>query len=84
MTPNEKYFQHVDWVIDEAIKRGITIFLVPTWARWMNTGRVSREGVELNRRSLVRSSYHLQRGKRSVLRSLRREEISLLAQDHGR
>lgn len=29
--PNEKYFQHVDYVIDLALKYGIVIALLPTW-----------------------------------------------------
>lgn len=29
--PNEKYFEHVDWVIREAEKRGLIIALLPTW-----------------------------------------------------
>jgi hypothetical protein len=29
--PNEKYFQHVDYVIDLAAKYGIVIALLPTW-----------------------------------------------------
>ena len=40
--PNEAYFRHIDWVVDEAHKRGITIALVPTWGRYINgvRGRV--------------------------------------------
>lgn len=30
-TPNEAYFSHVDWVVAEADRRGILIFLVPTY-----------------------------------------------------
>lgn len=29
--PNEKYFQHVDYVIDKAKEYGLTIALLPTW-----------------------------------------------------
>ena len=29
--PNEAYFAHVDWVIDEAAKRGLYMGLLPTW-----------------------------------------------------
>lgn len=29
--PNEKYFQHVDYIIDAAAKVGLTIALLPTW-----------------------------------------------------
>lgn len=29
--PNEKYFAHVDWVIEKAAEKGIFIGLLPTW-----------------------------------------------------
>lgn len=29
--PNEKYFQHVDYIVDEAARVGLTIALLPTW-----------------------------------------------------
>lgn len=31
LTPNEKYFEHVDWVIKKAGEKGIFIALLPTW-----------------------------------------------------
>jgi hypothetical protein len=35
LRPNEKYFEHVDWIIDAANKRGIYIGLLPTWGdKW--------------------------------------------------
>jgi len=30
-TPNEAYFSHVDWILDQADQRGITIFLTPAY-----------------------------------------------------
>jgi hypothetical protein len=30
-TPNERYFQHVDWVIAQAAVRGLYVGLLPTW-----------------------------------------------------
>ena len=30
-TPNEVYFKHIEWVIDEADKNGLYIALLPTW-----------------------------------------------------
>ena len=30
-TPNEAYFQHVDWVIDQAALRGMTMFITPLY-----------------------------------------------------
>lgn len=33
--PNEAYFKHVDFIINEAQKRGLTIALLPSWAdKW--------------------------------------------------
>ncbi len=32
---NEAYFQHVDWIVQEANKRGLYIAMLPTWGdRW--------------------------------------------------
>lgn len=31
LKPNEKYFEHVDWVIRKAYEKGIFIGLLPTW-----------------------------------------------------
>jgi len=33
--PNEKYFAHIDWVVDRAGELGLTIALLPTWGdKW--------------------------------------------------
>jgi hypothetical protein len=37
-TPNEAYFEYADWVIGEAAKRGILVFLVPTYLGHRNPG----------------------------------------------
>lgn len=29
--PNEKYFEHVDWIIDRAAEKGLFMGLLPTW-----------------------------------------------------
>jgi hypothetical protein len=35
LTPNEKYFENVDWVIKKAEEKGICIGLLPTWGdKW--------------------------------------------------
>ena len=35
MTPNEPYFQHVDWVVRKAAEKGIFIGILPTWGdKW--------------------------------------------------
>lgn len=31
---NDKYFDFVDFCVDEAAKRGILVMLVPTWGRY--------------------------------------------------
>ena len=37
-TPNEAYFQHADWVIQEAAARGIQILLAPAYLGWPGEG----------------------------------------------
>ena len=33
--PNEKYFEHVDWVVDKAAENGIYVGMLPTWGdKW--------------------------------------------------
>ncbi len=33
--PNEKYFAHVDWVVDRAAELGLTVAMLPTWGdKW--------------------------------------------------
>lgn len=34
--PNEKYWKHVDWVIDKAAEKGLYIGLLPTWGSHVN------------------------------------------------
>jgi len=35
LTPNERYFEHVDWVIKAAAEKGLYIGLLPTWGdKW--------------------------------------------------
>jgi hypothetical protein len=35
LTPNEAYFQHVDWVVKKAAEKGIFIGMLPTWGdKW--------------------------------------------------
>jgi hypothetical protein len=35
LTPNEKYFLHVDWVVKKAAEKGIYIGMLPTWGdKW--------------------------------------------------
>jgi hypothetical protein len=34
--PNEKYFEHVDWIVTKATSLGLTIGMLPTWGdKWM-------------------------------------------------
>jgi hypothetical protein len=35
--PNEKYFEHVDWVVNKAAELGLYIGMLPTWGdKWMS------------------------------------------------
>ena len=36
-TPNEKYFQHSDWVIRKAAEKGIQVFLAPIYLGYIGT-----------------------------------------------
>ena len=36
--PNEDFFEFVDWVVEQASRRGLLVWLVPTWSRFVNTG----------------------------------------------
>jgi hypothetical protein len=36
-TPNEKYFEHADWVIRKAAEKGITVFLAPIYLGYIGT-----------------------------------------------
>jgi hypothetical protein len=36
--PNEAYFQHVDWVLDEMARRGLVAGLLPTWGSHWKQG----------------------------------------------
>lgn len=32
--PNEAYFEHADWVVQQALDRGLTLFLAPAYLGW--------------------------------------------------
>src|SRR6185369_16462093 len=34
--PNDKYFQHVDWAVDQMAKRGMYCAMLPTWGSNVN------------------------------------------------
>ena len=36
--PNEPYFQHIDWAIDEANRAGLWVALLPSWGSYWKTG----------------------------------------------
>ncbi|NEQ70922.1 MAG: DUF4038 domain-containing protein [Symploca sp. SIO2D2] len=50
--PNPVYFEHVDWVLEQSAKRGLTIALLPTWGKWATpwewTGATDREELMAN------------------------------------
>jgi hypothetical protein len=33
------YWDHVDWVVDQANQRGLYVAMLPSWGRWVNDGR---------------------------------------------
>jgi hypothetical protein len=35
LAPNLRYFEHVDYVIDQAARYGLYVALLPTWAEWV-------------------------------------------------
>lgn len=42
LRPNEKYFEHVDWVIAEAGRQGIYVGLLPTWGNKVLQGTLEK------------------------------------------
>ncbi len=51
--PNEKYFQHVDYIINKANSLGLFVAIAPSWSDWMykNVGRGSHPFDVRNARS---------------------------------
>lgn len=41
--PNEKYFAHVDWIVDQAAAKGLYVGMLPTWGRWVGNNDEGRE-----------------------------------------
>jgi hypothetical protein len=37
--PDERYFQHVDWIVEKAEELGLTVGMLPTWGDKWNRGR---------------------------------------------
>src|SRR4051794_11752038 len=37
--PVPEYWHHVDYIVDQANARGLYIAMLPSWGRWVNTGR---------------------------------------------
>lgn len=33
--PNEKFFEHVNWVIEQAVSKGLSLALLPTWGEYV-------------------------------------------------
>src|SRR5512141_726268 len=40
------YWEHVDWIVDQANARGLYIAMLPSWGRWVNTGAPGRNADE--------------------------------------
>jgi len=51
-TPNDAYFDHVEWVADEAANRCMHLALLPTWGKWATpwewTGATDRDELMAN------------------------------------
>jgi len=47
-TPNEKYFEHADWVIRKAAEKGIQVFLVPIYLGYIGTDEGWVEELQTN------------------------------------
>lgn len=41
--PNEKYFAHVDWIVDQAAAKGLYVAMLPSWGRWVGGTDGDRE-----------------------------------------
>jgi len=41
--PNEKYFSHVDWIVDQAAAKGLYVAMLPSWGRWVGNNDEGRE-----------------------------------------
>jgi hypothetical protein len=40
LKPNEKYFEHVDWIVNKAAESGLYVGMLPTWGdKWNNGGK---------------------------------------------
>lgn len=86
-SPNEKYFEHVDWVVQQAAERGLQMWLVPTWSRFTSSGESLAQLCTYCCLTLGRVDIRadpVQRGQRTILWRVRRPAIPLLAQDPGR
>lgn len=47
-TPNEKYFEHADWVIRKAAEKGIQVFLAPIYLGYIGTDEGWIEELQVN------------------------------------
>ena len=41
--PNEKYFAHVDYIVEQAASKGLYVGMLPTWGRWVGGNDGDRE-----------------------------------------
>lgn len=78
---NAKYFDFVDFCVDEAAKRGILVMLVPTWGRYCRLiatiSSTRAESFCSQLRLLPRRPHHLRRGKHQASRRVPRQKVPL-------
>lgn len=88
--PNEKYFEHVDWIVDKANELGLVIGMLPTWGdKWNKKWGVGPEifdptkaqhyGKWLGERNKNRSIIWILGGDRPVENDRHRDIVRALA-----
>ena len=88
--PNEKYFEHVDWITDKANELGLTIGMLPTWGdkwnkKWgvggeiFNPGNAAAYGEWLGKRYKDKGVIWILGGDRPVESDAHKEVIRAMA-----
>ena len=61
------YWDHVDYIVDQANARGIYIAMLPTWGSWVNSGGNDRSTLTPPHAAAYRESLGKRYGKKGVL-----------------
>ncbi|HEX8200404.1 MAG TPA: DUF4038 domain-containing protein, partial [Isosphaeraceae bacterium] len=86
--PNERYFEHVDWIVAQAESLGLTIGMLPTWGDKWNRGNgpalfqpenAGRYGEWLGRRYKDRAIIWILGGDRNVENDRQKETLRAMA-----